>query len=80
MITQKVYVGLGPLSARDGDLVCIFLGGHVPFVLRPLNSGYEMIGECILDGVMEGQAMECIDVSTAYTSIPVAPLEDFVIV
>ena len=79
VITEKVYVGLGPLGARDGDLVCIFLGGNVPFVLRPLSCGYEMIGECILDGVMEGQALEHIDVSTAHASVPVAPLEDFAI-
>ena len=38
--------GLLPETARKGDLVCVLLGGKVPYVVRKLeNRCYEMVGE-----------------------------------
>jgi hypothetical protein len=58
------YVGLCPDSARKGDLVCIFLGGAVPFVVRPKNVSsmpdeveYTLIGECFVNGAMHGEPL-----------------------
>jgi hypothetical protein len=80
LVTEKIYVGLAPAEARLGDIVCIFLGSYVPFVLRRLNETFELIGECILDGVMEGQAIERVDLKCADTDTPQLPFEDFIIV
>ena len=44
-ITVQGYMGLAPPTAREGDLVCVLLGGDVPFILRPSNSNYSLIGE-----------------------------------
>jgi hypothetical protein len=44
-ITVQGYMGLAPPTAREGDLVCVLLGGDVPFILRPSNSNYLLIGE-----------------------------------
>jgi hypothetical protein len=33
-ITRCGYLGLGPLTMEKGDMVCIFLGGKVPFIIR----------------------------------------------
>ncbi|PMD29684.1 hypothetical protein L207DRAFT_444914, partial [Hyaloscypha variabilis F] len=53
------------------EIVCIFLGGNVPFVLRARNdSKYQLIGECYVHGVMDGEALKGIDNND---------LEDFVI-
>jgi hypothetical protein len=34
---MKGYMGLAPHSARQGDLVCILLGGQTPFILREME-------------------------------------------
>lgn len=44
-ITTQGYIGLAPEAAREGDFVCVLLGGDVPFILRPSNSNYLLIGE-----------------------------------
>ncbi|KAL8918371.1 MAG: hypothetical protein Q9208_007390 [Pyrenodesmia sp. 3 TL-2023] len=48
--------GLAPRSARAGDVVCLFHGGDVPFILRPLDSGrYTFVGEAYIHGIMQGE-------------------------
>lgn len=47
-----------PPAAREGDLIVVFLGGQVPFLLRPLGwwaNEYELVGEVYLHGFMDGQ-------------------------
>jgi hypothetical protein len=43
--TTKGYMGVCLPTAEAGDLVCILLGGSVPFVLRPQQGYYTFIGE-----------------------------------
>ncbi len=57
LITESGHMGLGTLEAKVGDLVCIFLGGATPFVLRPRDNTYELIGECIINSVSNGEVM-----------------------
>ncbi|KAE9379877.1 hypothetical protein N431DRAFT_432242 [Stipitochalara longipes BDJ] len=42
---------------KEGDLVCLLFGGGVPYILRPKGHRYIFIGDCYIDGLMEGQAM-----------------------
>jgi hypothetical protein len=59
--SETGYLGLGPIDMLPGDIVCIFLGGTVPFIVRPREGcGYQLIGECYVHGVMFGEAMETI--------------------
>jgi hypothetical protein len=52
-------MGLGPPLAESGDIVCVLLGAPVPFVLREYAQGkYFLIGECYMDGFMDGQALD----------------------
>jgi hypothetical protein len=58
-------LGLGPPRMRGGDQICLLGGCSVPVVLRKLENGdgsveeeYELIGECFMNGVMQGQAVE----------------------
>jgi hypothetical protein len=37
--------GLGPLATRKGDIVVILFGGDAPYVLRPCNDSYLLIGQ-----------------------------------
>jgi hypothetical protein len=68
-ITKGGYIGLGPTKTRPGDYLYVLLGGHTPFVLRKswyrsvirynhkvAKQCYEMIGDCYVDGLMNGEA------------------------
>jgi hypothetical protein len=56
--TKKGYYVLGPKVLEAGDIVCVLLGGKMPFCLRPLGSKYLLIGECYVHGLMDGEAMD----------------------
>jgi hypothetical protein len=50
------YLGLAPWIAQKGDVVVIFFGGDVPYVLRPLpNGGFQLVGEAYVYGAMHGE-------------------------
>ncbi|KAK4163359.1 heterokaryon incompatibility protein-domain-containing protein [Cladorrhinum sp. PSN259] len=56
--------GVGPVSMRRGDQVCIIYGTPTPFIVRKLGTGpgqeleYELVGECYIDSFMHGEALE----------------------
>lgn len=56
----RSLVGLGPNKARENDLICILFGCSVPVVLREIRgtNEYKFIGECYVDGMMDGEAIE----------------------
>lgn len=39
----------------EGDILCILFGGKMPFVLRPIGSYYQLVGECFSHGLMNGE-------------------------
>ncbi|EXJ69305.1 uncharacterized protein A1O5_07341 [Cladophialophora psammophila CBS 110553] len=59
-ITAKKYLASAPWTAREGDIIVLFAGAHVPFVLRrnlPLEEAYySLIGACYVHGIMDGEA------------------------
>lgn len=63
-IDGKSFVGLGPNKAHENDLICILFGCSVPVVLREKKAQgqttkeYKFIGECYVDGMMDGEAIE----------------------
>lgn len=46
LVSKKGYVGLAPLGARVGDLICILFGGQTPFVLRRAMGANEVREDC----------------------------------
>ena len=55
--TDDGYIGLAPTASKPGDEICILLGCQSPLVLRPCGSKYyQVVGECYIDGFMEGAA------------------------
>lgn len=61
-MTENGYLGMGPAEARAGDVVAVFCGGRIPFVVRP-STGisrsetgiFAFIGEAYCDGIMDGE-------------------------
>jgi hypothetical protein len=64
-VTEDGRIGVGPDILQKGDEICIFYGAHTPFVVRPIKSVlvnvgnyYQLVGECYVHGLMDGEAME----------------------
>jgi len=58
-VTERRCLGRVPHGSKVGDRICIFKGGSVPFVVRENANGYyQLIGECYIHGIMDGEAME----------------------
>ena len=51
-------LGVAPENTRNGDIVVVFFGGRVPFVLRRKGEFHTIIGECYVQGIMDGEAMD----------------------
>src|SRR4051794_30493130 len=57
--TEKGYIGLGPGGAQPGDIVSIFLGGRVPFLIRKnIGEGFRFVGESYVHGIMDGLVLQ----------------------
>lgn len=58
-VTDKGYIGLAPPEAQRGDVVSVFDGGVVPFLLRRCawtDGTFLLVGECYVSELMNGQA------------------------
>jgi heterokaryon incompatibility protein (HET) len=61
LLSQRGYVGLGPISTQTGDLICIIAGGKFPYVLRKCSQtsrSFQLIGEAYVHGIMYGEALQ----------------------
>ncbi|MCJ1383377.1 hypothetical protein MMC17_006490 [Xylographa soralifera] len=52
------HIGWVPKQAVVGDQIAIFLGAHVPMLLRPHNDAYIIVGESYVYEMMDGEALE----------------------
>jgi hypothetical protein len=45
-VSEKGYFALLPAAAKTGDVLCILVGGEMPYLVRPLANGrFQMLGE-----------------------------------
>ncbi|KAK3947063.1 Heterokaryon incompatibility protein 6, OR allele [Pseudoneurospora amorphoporcata] len=58
-LTEKGYLGMGPKDAQPRDLVVVFYGDRVAYVIRPApehgENTYTLVGEAYCDGIMDGE-------------------------
>ncbi|KAI0444870.1 heterokaryon incompatibility protein-domain-containing protein [Xylaria telfairii] len=69
LLTDDGYVGIGPVSTRKNDFICLLSGLVMPIILRPTDKGYQVVGEVYVHGIMFGEA----------SGKPGTELEEFVI-
>jgi len=50
--TQKRYFGLVPVTTRENDILALFDDCPIPFVVRELEGGYELVGQAYVHGWM----------------------------
>jgi len=61
-ISEKGLMGIAPCDMRKGDVIAVLFGARTPFVLRPSKpldgrGLYTIVGDCYVDGFMEGKAL-----------------------
>ena len=44
LITEDGHMALGPIVARPGDVLCVFFGHHMPYLLRHTTGRYRFLG------------------------------------
>jgi hypothetical protein len=61
--TNEGNIGMASCRVAKGDQVCILLGCNIPLVLRQRENEpyHEVIGECYLHGLMNGEIMNELD-------------------
>ena len=57
-VSATGWLGLAPFGTREGDVVFVGVGADVPYVLRACEDGFELVGECYVQGIMDGETME----------------------
>ncbi|KAF2667369.1 hypothetical protein BT63DRAFT_426260 [Microthyrium microscopicum] len=57
-VTDKGWLGLVPEETTGGDIIAVLGGCGFPVVLRPVADGWRYVGECYVDGLMDGEAVE----------------------
>jgi hypothetical protein len=58
-LTTSGQVGYVPGTAEVGDMICLFEGGALPYIVRHCGGGeYIFLGDCFIDGAMYGEIYE----------------------
>lgn len=57
-VSESGLLGVAPSNVRVGDLVCVMLGGKVPFGRREMEGHYQLVEEAYLHGYIDGRAMD----------------------
>jgi Heterokaryon incompatibility protein (HET) len=57
-ITNKGYMSMVPPLAKAGDDIGIIYGAEIPFVFRRDMNVFDLIGECYVHGIMDGEALQ----------------------
>ena len=58
-VTEEGQIGWVPMEAQQGDVICVFEGARLPYVLRRTADGdaYTIIGHCFIHGIMFGEVI-----------------------
>lgn len=56
--TDTGYLGLAPDEVQAGDTVAVLVGCNYPVILRSHGDRYLYVGECYVDGLMQGKAIQ----------------------
>jgi hypothetical protein len=53
--TEDGRLALIPYNAQVGDEIALFKGSKCPFVVRPTASRWKLVGDCYVQGMMDGR-------------------------
>ena len=55
--TGNEFIGIGPDSTLEGDVVCVIAGCRVPVLLRRERDHYRLVGTCAVQDLMNEELM-----------------------
>ena len=55
--TRNGLIGNLPKQCQHGDVVAILYGWRTRFLLRTVSTGYLLLGECYVFGIMHGESI-----------------------
>jgi len=55
--TENGFLGIAPPNILQQDLICIIAGCQTPFVIRKVEHGYLLIGQCFVVDAMNGEVL-----------------------
>jgi hypothetical protein len=53
-VSYDGYIGIVSMQTKADDWICVFHGTDVPFIVREHEDGYILIGDCYVQGLMQG--------------------------
>ncbi|KAH6699714.1 heterokaryon incompatibility protein-domain-containing protein [Leptodontidium sp. MPI-SDFR-AT-0119] len=56
--TASGFLGLGPATMEEGDVIVLFCSSRAPAALRPRGDTYEFLGFAYVHGIMNGELLE----------------------
>lgn len=56
-LTASGHLGLGPAETTVDDVVCVFGGAIMPYILRKCDDYFHLVGESYVDGMMDGEVV-----------------------
>ncbi|KAH7401437.1 hypothetical protein BKA66DRAFT_450431 [Pyrenochaeta sp. MPI-SDFR-AT-0127] len=59
--TEKGNLGSTGVAVKEGDRIFVAPGCSFPFLVRPDGDNYRVVGECYLDGFMNGEALDMLE-------------------
>jgi hypothetical protein len=59
-------IGLAPLEAQVGDMICVLFGAEVPYILRGKDGRVEYIGDAYFHGYMDSEAVKNVSIDTVF--------------
>ena len=62
--TEKGYLGIVPAETEVGDFVVLLNGGRMPFILRPQEDAWRLLGPSYVHGIMGGELSNRSSVTT----------------
>ncbi|MCJ1390871.1 hypothetical protein MMC18_003732 [Xylographa bjoerkii] len=63
-LSNDKYMLLAPIGTKVGDKICVIHGLPVPFIIRPEGDMFSLVGECYVEGVMDGKVMDMEHIKT----------------
>jgi hypothetical protein len=57
-IADNGCIGLAPLEAKEGDMICVLFGAEVPCILRGKDGRAEYVGDTYFHSYMDSEAID----------------------
>ena len=60
--SKEGYIGAGRAGVAPRDVICVLRDASIPFILRPVGDKFALVSPCYIEGLMDGEAWEMVQV------------------